>query len=69
MSTTETQLSSKQDAHRLLDSLPDAATWDEIEYAIHVLARVRAGLADAQAGPVVSSAEARARMQHWLATA
>lgn len=67
MSTIQTQLTPKQDVHRLLDSLPDAATWDEIEYAVHVLARVRAGMADAEAGRVVSSKEARSRMQQWLA--
>lgn len=67
MSATETQLTPKQDAHRLLDSLPDVATWDEIEYAIHVLARVRAGLVDAHAGRTVSSANARLQMQQWLA--
>lgn len=66
MSTTDTQLTPKQDVHRLLDSLPDAATWEEIESAIHVLARVRAGLEDADAGRVLSSDEARARMQQWL---
>jgi len=67
MSTTETTLTPKQDVHRLLESLPDAATWDDIEYAVQVLARVRAGIDDAQAGRVVSSDEARARMQRWLA--
>ena len=67
MSATETQLTPKQYVHRLLDSLPDAATWDEIEYAIHVLGRVRAGLADVKAGRTVSSADARSRMRQWLA--
>lgn len=66
MSTTDTQLTPKQDVHRLLDSLPDTATLEEIEYAIHVLVRVRAGLEDADAGRVLSSDEARARMQQWL---
>ncbi|MBL8850421.1 MAG: hypothetical protein JNG89_12145 [Planctomycetaceae bacterium] len=67
MSATDTQLTPKQDAYRLLDSLPDAATWDEIEYAVHVLAQIRVGLADAEEGRVVSASDARARMKQWLA--
>lgn len=67
MPTTEAALTPKQDMHRLLDSLPDSATWDEIEYAVHVLARVRAGIDDSNAGRVVTSEEARARMKQWLA--
>jgi predicted transcriptional regulator len=67
MPTTETILTPKQDIHRLLESLPDTATWEEIEYAVHVLARVRAGLDDAVAGRIVTSEEARARMKQWLA--
>jgi len=67
MPTAETILSPKQDVLRLLNSLPDAATLDEIEYAVHVLGRVRAGVDDSIAGRVVTSEDARARMKQWLA--
>lgn len=67
MPAAETTLSPKQDVHRLLDSLPDSVTWDEIEYAVHVLARIRAGIDDSNAGRIVTSEEARVRMKPWLA--
>jgi predicted transcriptional regulator len=66
MSTTDTTLTPKEDVLQLLESLPDTATWDEIEYAIYVRHKVRQGLEDIAAGRVLSSEEVRRQMQKWL---
>ena len=48
-------------AHRLIDTLPDDATWDDIMYRVYVRQCVDAGLKDADAGRVVDVAEVRRR--------
>jgi len=52
----------KEDARRLVEQLPDSATWDDLMYAIYVRQAIDAGLADAEAGRTVSVEEARARL-------
>ena len=36
----------KEEAHRLIDCMPDNATWDDLIYEIHVRAAIESGLAD-----------------------
>ena len=48
----------KPEARRLVDSLPDSATWDDLAYEVYVRQSVEAGLADAER--VVSHDEALA---------
>lgn len=45
----------KEEAHRLVDRLPDAATWDDLMYEIYVRQAVEAGLRDSEAGRVVDA--------------
>jgi len=52
----------KQAAHQLIDSLPDDATWETLLYTLQVRHDIEAGVADAKAGRVYSTAEARARL-------
>lgn len=66
MATADTTLTPKEDIPQLLESLPDTATWDEIEYVIYVRHKIRQGLEDLAAGRVLSSEEARRQMQKWL---
>jgi len=49
----------KAAAHRLIDALPDTATWDDVMYRVYVRQCVDAGLDDADAGRVVDVAEVR----------
>jgi predicted transcriptional regulator len=49
----------KSDARRLVDDLPDDATWDDLMYEIYVRQQIEAGLADSQAGRTVDVAEVR----------
>lgn len=40
----------KEEARRLVDSLPDDSTWEGLMYQIYVREAVENGLADAEAG-------------------
>ncbi len=51
----------KQEAQRLVESLPDEATWEDLMYRIYVRQAIEAGLEDSRAGRTVEVAEVRAR--------
>lgn len=51
----------KEEAGKLVDRLPEQATWDDLMYAIYVRQSVEAGLADSQTGRIVSVEEVRKR--------
>jgi len=53
----------KEEAHRLVDQLPANASWDDLMYEVYVRQAVEAGLADAEAGRVVSHEEALAQFR------
>ena len=40
----------KDDAHRLIDQLPDNATWDDLMHEIYVREVIERGLEDSNAG-------------------
>jgi len=42
----------KEEALRLIDSLPEDATWDDLMYRIYVRKKIEAGLADSEANRV-----------------
>jgi predicted transcriptional regulator len=44
----------KQQAHALIDNLPESATWDDVAYEAELRASIDHGLADADAGRVVA---------------
>ena len=52
----------KDEAHRLIDSLPDGATWEDLMYRLYVREAVEQGLADSEAGRVTAVADVRARL-------
>lgn len=51
----------KEEAMRIVDSLPAEATWDDLMYEIYVNKKVAAGKADADAGKLVPHGQARKR--------
>jgi len=53
----------KPEAHRLVENLPDSATWDDLAYEVYVRQAIDAGLADADGGRVLSHDEALARVR------
>ena len=51
----------KAEAHRLIDQLPDDATWEDLQYQIYFRQKVEAGRRDSREGRTVTTAEARRR--------
>ena len=52
----------KQEARRLVEQLPDDATWDDLLYQIYVRQSVEAGLEDIRKGRTVTTAELKQRL-------
>ncbi len=48
---------------RLVEQLPEDATWEDLQYAIYVHQAIEAGEADADAGRVYTSDEIRAEFK------
>jgi predicted transcriptional regulator len=53
----------KPDARRLVDQLPEGATWDDLAYEVYVRQALDAGLADVEAGRTLSHDEALKRIR------
>ena len=51
----------KDEARRLVERLPDDATWDDLMHEIYVRQAIDAGLEDSRAGRLTSVAEVRTR--------
>ncbi len=51
----------KKEAHRLIESLPESATWDDLTYTIYVRQAIEAGLEDSEAGRALDVGEVRAK--------
>jgi predicted transcriptional regulator len=55
----------KEEVRRILDSLPDDATLEDIQYQIYVRQAITAGLRDIDQGRVVSQEEVERQMSRW----
>ncbi|HEY9800581.1 MAG TPA: hypothetical protein V6D25_09495 [Leptolyngbyaceae cyanobacterium] len=55
------KLNIKEEARKLIDKLPANSTWDDLMYQIYIRQVVEAGLAESEAGKVVSVEEVRAK--------
>lgn len=49
----------KQEAYRILDQLPDMATWDDLMYQIYVHQAIEAGIKDSDNGRTMDVKEVR----------
>jgi hypothetical protein len=56
-----TTSSMKEEARRLVERLPEDATWEDLQYEIYVRQAIEAGLKDSREGRTVPLAEARQR--------
>ena len=56
----------KDEVRKLLDRLPDASSFEDIQYHIYVREKIEQGLADVKKGRVLSQAEVERRMAKWL---
>ena len=52
----------KDEAKKLIEKLPDTATWDDIMYELYVKKKIAGGLKAADEGRVVSHEEAKKRL-------
>jgi predicted transcriptional regulator len=52
----------KSEARRLVEQLPEDATWDDLMYEIYVRQAIEAGLRDSREGRTVPVAEVRRRL-------
>jgi predicted transcriptional regulator len=55
----------KDEAIRLIQSLPDDCSIEEIQYHLYVIQKVEKGLADVEQGRIVSQEEAERRVAGW----
>jgi hypothetical protein len=51
---------------RVLDALPEDATWEDVQYSIYVRERVERGRIESREQMLVDQAEIETRMTRWL---
>ncbi len=51
----------KEETYRILNNLPDKATWDDLMYSIYVRQAIEAGIIDSDVGRTVDVTEVRKR--------
>jgi predicted transcriptional regulator len=56
----------KEEARRMIESLPDDATWEDVQYSIYVRERIERGRREASDGKILDEDEVERRMKPWL---
>jgi hypothetical protein len=56
----------KEEIRRILDTLPDDASWEDVQYSIYVRERVERGQREADQEKLVDQDEVELRMKRWL---
>jgi predicted transcriptional regulator len=59
--------SAKEEVRKMLDKIPDNASFEDIQYHIYVREKVESGLRCVEEGRVVSQEEVEHRMRKWIA--
>ncbi len=59
-------LNPKEMAQQMISRLPQDASYDDIQYHLYVLEKIRRAGADITAGKVFTHEQARQRMSQWL---
>jgi predicted transcriptional regulator len=57
--------SAKEEVRRILDHIPDSASFEDIQYHIYVREKIGRGLEEVEQGRVVSQEEVERRMRKW----
>ena len=52
----------REEAKKILDGLPDEASWEDLMYRIYVRKKIADGISDADEGRVISHEEVRRRL-------
>jgi len=56
----------KQEVHSLLDKLPDDCTFEDIQYHLYVLEKIRRGIQRAESEGTIPHEEAKKRLGKWI---
>lgn len=56
----------KEEVRKLLETLPDGASLEDIQYHIYVRQKIARGLQDVEAGRVLTQQEFERRIAKWL---
>ena len=57
----------KEETRKILEALPDGATWEDIQYSIYVRERIERGQLEAEQEQLIDQEEVEVRMDRWLA--
>ena len=56
----------KEEVKKMLDQIPDDASFEDIQYHIYVREKIERGLKDIKEGRILSQEEVEQRMSKWL---
>ena len=56
----------KQEVQKIIQNLPDDCTYEDIQYHLYVVKKIKKGINRAENGEVSSHQEAKKRMSKWL---
>ena len=56
----------KEQVRKLLEQVPDDASFEDIQYHIYVRQKIQRGLKDVERGRVIDQKEAEERMARWF---
>jgi hypothetical protein len=56
----------KEEVRRLLESLPDDASLEDVQYSIYVRERIERGRREASEDKLIPQDEVESRMRRWL---
>jgi hypothetical protein len=59
-------LAVKQEAQEMIENLPDNCTFEDIQYHLYVVEKIKNGVSRAKKGEVTSHKDAKERMAKWL---
>jgi predicted transcriptional regulator len=58
--------SAKEEVRRILEVIPDTASFEDIQYHIYVREKIERGLDDVKNGKLLSQEEVEQRMRQWI---
>jgi len=56
----------KEEVRKMLDKIPDDASFEDIQYHVYVCQKIESGLKDIKEGRLLSQEEVEQRMSKWL---
>jgi len=56
----------KQEAQKIIENLPDNCSFEDIQYHLYVVEKIKKGIKRASNGEVSSHKDAKQRMSKWL---